>query len=460
MCAQILLADDDSGIRLGLRALLERHCHEVQEASSGQECLALARVRSPDLVLLDLVMPEGDGLETLPELLELDPRPAVVLLTGFADVRTAVQAMRLGADNLLEKPVEHDVLIAVIDRVLAGRRVVAERDRLRDELLDIHRGPFVGRSKGLRRVFDHVDRVAAAPNTTALITGESGVGKELVARAIHDRSSRAKGPFVALNCAALAENLIEAELFGYEAGSFTGGNPKGREGLLASAGGGSLLLDEIGELDQGLQAKLLRVLQERTYRRIGGHSDQAMDARVIASTNRDLLAMVEEGTFREDLFYRLNVLSIIVPPLRERPEDIAPIAVHFLGRFAGELARDLVGFTETAMELMLNHSWPGNVRELRNAVERASLLTESGMVGPEHLGLAGRPVPTPAQAAPTTTQVQLPDHASLRLRDMEEAMIRRALEACKGNRSSAARELGINRATLYNKLKVYGIAKE
>ena len=460
MCAQILLTDDDPGIRLGLRALLERHCHDVQEAGSGRECLAVAQIEPPDLVLLDLVMPEGDGIETLPALLELEPRPAVILLTGFADVRTAVQAMRLGADNLLEKPIEPDVLMDVVDRVLAGRRVVAERDRLRDELLDIHQGPFVGRSKSLRRVFDQVDRVAAAPNTTALITGESGVGKELVARAIHDRSSRAEGPFVALNCAALNESLIEAELFGYEAGSFTGGNPKGRDGLLASAAGGSLLLDEIGELETGLQAKLLRVLQEKTYRRIGGHKDQAMDARVIASTNRDLLAMVEENTFREDLFYRLNVLSIVVPPLRERPTDIAPIAVHFLGRFSTELARDLVGFTEAAMEQMLAHPWPGNVRELRNAVERASLLAESGMVGPLHLGLASKSKLNETPSQPADDFIQLPDTKNLRLRDMEKAMIQRALDACKGNRSSAARELGINRATLYNKLKAYGIDKE
>lgn len=457
MCAQILLADDDPGIRVGLRALLERAGYAVDEAGSGQEALAMARLETPSLVLLDLVMPGGGGLETLPQLLELDPAPAVVLLSGFADVRTAVRAMRLGADNLLEKPVDPAELLGVVEKVLGSRRVIAERDRLREELCELRSSPFVGRSQALRRVFDHVDRVAAAPNTTALITGESGVGKELVARAIHERSSRVDGPFVALNCAALAENLLEAELFGYEAGSFTGGHPKGRDGLLASAAGGSLLLDEVGELDMILQAKLLRVLQERVYRRIGGQRDLPMDARVIASTNRDLLAMVEEHTFREDLFYRLNVLSIVVPPLRERPEDVAPLAVHFLGRFAAELARDLVGFSEAAMEKLMAHPWPGNVRELRNAVERASLLTESGLVGPEHLGLDQRPAPA---AAPSTGLSALPPGGSLRLRDMEEALIRQALEACEGNRSSAARELGINRATLYNKLKVYGIGKQ
>ena len=458
MPARILLADDDPGIRLGLQAMLQRAGHEVLEAGSGRETLALAQEHHPDLILLDLVMPDGDGLETLPELMELTPTPAVVVLTGFADVRTAVQAMRLGAENLLEKPIEPDVFLAVVERALSGRQVVAERDRLREELQELRFGPFVGRSKGLRRVLEHVERVAAAPRTTALITGESGVGKELVARAIHDRSARRQLPFVALNCAALAESLVEAELFGYEAGAFTGGHPKGRDGLIRAAEGGSLFLDEIGELELHLQAKLLRVLQERSYRRIGGTKDLIMDVRVIASTNRDLPTMIEEGTFREDLFYRLNVLSIVMPPLRERPEDVPPLALHFLERFAGELARDLVGFTEAAMERLRTHAWPGNVRELCNAVERASLLTESGMVGPEHLGLEARK-PASALAAPAPTPEDMLPLGSLRLRDMEEALIRRALDECGGNRTSTAKELGINRATLYNKLKVYGIGK-
>lgn len=458
MPARILLADDDPGIRLGLQALLQRAGHEVLEAASGHEALILAREQRPDLVLLDLVMPDGDGLETLPELMELNPKPAVVVLTGFADVRTAVQAMRLGAENLLEKPIEPDVFLAVVERALSGRQVIAERDRLREELQELRFGPFVGRSKGLRRVLEHVDRVAAAPRTTTLITGESGVGKELVARAIHDRSARSQRPFVALNCAALAESLVEAELFGYEPGAFTGGNPKGRDGLIQAAEGGSLFLDEVGELELHLQAKLLRVLQERCFRRIGGHKDLPMDVRVVTSTNRDLPTMVEEGTFREDLFYRLNVLSIVVPPLRERPEDVPPLALHFLERFAGELARNLVGFTEAAMERLSAHSWPGNVRELRNAVERASLLTESGMVGTEYLGLE-RPLPIRTIGAPRVATDDLLPSGSLRLRDMEEALIRRALDACEGNRTSTAKELGINRATLYNKLKVYGIGK-
>jgi DNA-binding NtrC family response regulator len=359
--------------------------------------------------------------------------------------------MRMGAANLLEKPVAPQVLTDVVERVLGGRAAVAERDRLRDELSLLRAGPVIGKSRAIRLVLEHVERVASAPRSTALITGESGVGKELVARAVHERSARADGPFVALNCAALAEHLLEAELFGYAPGAFTGGSPRGAEGLVHAADGGSLFLDEVGELAPTLQAKLLRVLQERTYRKVGGHADLPMDARVIASTNRDLVAMVEEGTFREDLYYRLNVLSICVPPLRERPADIAPIATHFLARFGEELGRAFTGFSEAAMERLRAHPWPGNVRELKNTVERSAILAEKGLLRPEHLGLDRVDAGRRSASGP-----HLP-LASWRLKSMEEALIRRVIDVCEGNRSLAARELGINRTTLYNKLRSYGI---
>ena len=297
-----------------------------------------------------------------------------------------------------------------------------------------------------------------SPRTTVLVTGESGVGKELVARAVHEQSARAERPFVALNCAALAENLLEAELFGYEPGAFTGGRPAGHEGLIAAAEGGTLFLDEIGELALQLQAKLLRVLQERCYRRVGGNADRSMDVRIVASTNRDLVAMVEAGSFREDLYYRLNVLSIHIPPLRERPEDIAPISAHFLAQCSAELALEFADLSESALERLRGHRWPGNVRELRNAIERATVLCRDGRVTPEHLELAPPAATRGARReGAQETLVQLPLE-SWELRRMEEALIRRALEEFSGNRSRAARELGINRATLYNKLRAYGIA--
>lgn len=449
MPAHLLIADDDEGIRAGLAAIVRSGGHRVSEASNGGEALEQARAHTPDLVLLDLVMPERSGLDVLPELLSIDHPPAVVVLTGHADVPTAVRAMQLGAANLLQKPVEPDVLREVITRVLGSRSVRVERDRLRDELARLRSGPVIGRSTAIRRVLEHVGRVAATPRTTALIYGESGVGKELVARAIHEGSARADGPFLAVNCAAISEGLLEAELFGYEPGAFTGGDPAGRDGLIAAAEGGTLLLDEVGEMDPALQAKLLRVLQERTFRRVGGTVDLAMDLRVIAATNRDLAAMVDEGTFREDLYYRLNVLSIQVPPLRERPEDIAPIAIHFLARFAEELGRDFTGFSEAAMEALQHHTWPGNIRELKNSVERAAILAEQGLIRPEHLTL-------PRREAAQVEGSHLP-LADWNLRNMEEALIRRALNEFEGNRSQVARELGINRTTLYNKLKSYGI---
>lgn len=454
MPAHLLIADDDAGVRAGLKAIARATGHRVSEAADGAQALEVAQAVSPDLVLLDLNMPERTGLDVLPDLLALDHPPAVVVLTAYADVPTAVRAMQLGAANLLQKPVEPDVLRDVLERVIATRSVRVERDRLRDELARLRSGPVIGRSAAIRRVLEHVGRVAGTPRTTALVTGESGVGKELVARAIHEQSARSAGPFVAVNCAAISEGLLEAELFGYEPGAFTGGDPSGREGLLAAAEGGTLLLDEVGEMEPALQAKLLRVLQERSYRRVGGTIDLDMELRVVASTNRDLAAMVEKGSFREDLYYRLNVLSIQVPPLRERSEDVPPIATHFLARFAEELGRDFTGFSEAALEALCAHSWPGNIRELKNSVERAAIQAEEGLVRPEHLSL-----PLPGSPTPGDDVSNLPLE-DWNLRGMEESLIRRALTEFRGNRSQVARELGINRTTLYNKLRVYGIEGE
>ena len=310
---------------------------------------------------------------------------------------------------------------------------------------------ILGRSPAIRRVLTHVERVARAPRTTVLITGESGVGKELVARAVHDQSERAQAPFVALNCAAFAEGLLEAELFGYEPGAFTGGNPKGHDGLLASAEDGTLLLDEIGELDPKLQAKLLRVLQERTFRRVGGNRDLPFRARVLASTHRDLLAMVDEGSFREDLYYRLNVLTIHVPPLRERPEDVDLIADAWLRTLASQLGREALALSPSATSRLQAHPFPGNVRELKNALERAAVLSTCDTIEPEHLALDSR---TSSASGPALTR----GRGSWNLKRVEEEVIRHVLSECGGNRSQTARELGINRATLYNKLRSYGIA--
>lgn len=299
-----------------------------------------------------------------------------------------------------------------------------------------------------------VERVAAAPRTTVLITGESGVGKELVARAIHGRSARKDKPFVAVNCAGLGEGLLEAELFGYASGAFTGALPGGHEGLFSAAQGGSILLDEIGELDLALQARLLRVLQERTYRPVGSNVDRSMDVRILAATNRELGRMVSDGRFREDLYYRLNVLSIRVPALRDRHEDLMPLARRFVVDLADEMGCSPLGFTDSALKRLARHSWPGNVRELRNVLERAVLSARNGTIDVDHLGLDET---MPAQASQGGNGLLLPvfDRS---LRNVERALIERVLSETSGNRSHAARLLGVNRATLYNKLRTYGIS--
>ncbi len=312
--------------------------------------------------------------------------------------------------------------------------------------------PLLGRSPAMSAVRELMLRVAGVPRTTVLVTGESGVGKELVARAVHELSERATHPFVAVNCASLSDSLLEAELFGYASGAFTGGRPRGQEGLVAAAENGTLFLDEIGELSAAAQAKLLRFLQEKRFRRIGEATERDCDVRVVAATNRDLAAMVEAGDFREDLYYRLNVLSIHVPPLRERLEDVEELACARIRSLALENERGTPTLSTDALALLENYSWPGNVRELHNVVARASLFADEALIEPEHLEL-GRP---PGESRPFLDRAP-GTGPTPSLRQAEEELIRRAVAACGGNRSRAARELGIHRATLHNKMRLYGI---
>jgi transcriptional regulator with PAS, ATPase and Fis domain len=321
-----------------------------------------------------------------------------------------------------------------------------------ETLLQTPAGALVGRSVELRRVVDLVRRVASTPRTTVLIQGESGVGKELVARAVHEESARRPRPYVGVNCAALTEGLLEAELFGYVPGAFTGGSAKGREGLFAAAEGGTLLLDEIGELAPALQAKLLRVLQERVVRRVGGEVDQPVDVRIVTSTNRDLGEMVAQGRFREDLYYRLNVMCLTLPALRERPEDVAPIARHHLERIAEEHGTERTELTPAAQKRLREYAWPGNVRQLTNVLERALLLSNGAPIEVEHLDGLEDGLDRPAAALPRES-----GSGDRSLRSVEEQHIRTVLQEVAGNRSRAASVLGINRSTLYNKLRTYAI---
>jgi DNA-binding NtrC family response regulator len=441
--AHVLVVDDDPVVLSSVTSLLRAAGREVTPVATAREARIAAAELHPDAVLLDVRLPDGDGLDVLDRLMALDPPPSVLVVTGEADVATAVAAMRRGAVDFIQKPIGHAALEEALERALANR-VKVEGSRTRSEAAGI-----IGSSPALGRVLDQIARVASTPRTTVLVLGESGTGKELVARAIHTDSARREAPFVAVNCAALTDGLLESELFGYEPGAFTGASSRGREGLFEAARGGTIFLDEIGELAPGLQAKLLRVLQEGTYRRVGGCDDRTTDVRLVSSTNRDLEQCVADGAFRADLFYRLNVMSIAVPPLRDRRHDIPELATHFLALLGEEQGQRFDGFADAAMERLVRHTWPGNVRELRNAVERAALVAGSGVVRLEHLSLGG----TGSSGSAET------DHGpeDLSLQSLEASHIRRVIRRTGGNRSHAARLLGVNRTTLYSKLRRYGI---
>ncbi len=433
--ARILVADDDAALVEALSLLLEAEGHEALRAADGESALRVIRSERPDLAFLDLRMPGRATIEVLPEIAAVDPALPVVIVTGYGTIELTVAAMRAGAYDFLEKPVRRDVLQPLLARALEHRRLRRELARLRDARGLRGIGALSGESAAMARLREDVERVAAATHATALVLGESGSGKELVARALHGCSARADGPWVAVNCAALAGPLLEAELFGYVRGSFTGADPAGREGLFEQAHGGTLFLDEVGELDPALQAKLLRVLEDRRVRRIGGSGDRAVDVRIVAASNRDVRAEVSRGSFREDLYYRLAVVTLRVPPLRERGDDVWHLARLFLAELH---PRGPIDFDPDAEAALRAHAWPGNVRELRNAVERAVIVCRDARIGVADLALGGHS----AAAAPAVRP----------LADAERDLIEAALRQCGGNVSHAAKALGIHRTTLHRKL--------
>jgi two-component system response regulator HydG len=391
----VLLVDDDEILLRRLQNLLVRAGFEVSSATDGLHALGEVRHRLPDIVVTDVRMPGIDGVELLHRTKALDPNIAVVVMTAFGTVGDAVRAMRGGAEHYVTKPVDLDELSLVLERVMQARALRAETNLLRARVRNEHRFEnLLGTSAPMQSLVKTILQVAPS-RATVLITGESGTGKERVAQAIHEASPRKDGPFVKLHCAALAETLLESELFGHEKGAFTGANTR-REGRFKMAHGGTLFLDEISEISPAIQVKLLRVLQEREFERVGGNETLKVDVRIIAATNRDLANLVRDGRFREDLYYRLNVVSLRLPPLRARREDIPMLANHFLARFAREAGRTIEGFAAEAMSALSQHNWPGNVRELENAVERAVVMTPGSHVGREHLSLPYAPVAAPS----------------------------------------------------------------
>jgi DNA-binding NtrC family response regulator len=443
---RILVVDDEANARSALAELLKEEGYQVETAADGFKALPKLDDFAPDLVLTDLKMPGLDGMELMKKAWEGDPERVVVVMTAYGSVDTAVAAMRQGAADYLTKPINVDELVLVIQRVLERRRLRAEAGQLRQRLAE-RRGMknIIGSSAVMQRVFDTVLQVAPS-KASVLITGESGTGKELVAEALHEHSPRAKGPFVKLHCAALAETILESELFGHEKGSFTGAAGR-RDGRFQQADGGTLFLDEIGEISPALQVKLLRFLQEKTFERVGGNQTIKVDVRIIAATNRDLAKMVKEGGFREDLFYRLNVVAIDMPALRERPSDIPLLAMHFLKKYAAENDKAMIGFSDEALGALTRYAWPGNVRELENAIERAVIVARGDTIRPEDLSTqisAAQLTADSGPVVPGATLAQLERHAILK-----------TLEHTGGSTSRAAEILGISTRKIQYRLREY-----
>lgn len=445
---RILVVDDEPNARTALAEILREEDFNVETAADGFKGLARFEEMGPDLVLTDLKMPGMDGVELLRKLRATNPELPVILMTAFGAVETAVTAMREGAADYLTKPLNTDELLLVIERALERVRLRRETHELRTQLAERYRfDNIVGSSPEMQEVFKSVAQVAPS-RATVLLTGESGTGKELVAAAIHHRSPRKDGPFVRLHCAALAETLLESELFGHERGAYTGADRR-REGRFEQADGGTLFLDEIGEITPSTQVKLLRVLQEREFERVGGNQTLRVDVRVIAATNRDLRQLVSEGSFREDLYYRLNVINILLPPLRKRPSDVPALAMHFLERFARENDKQVQRFSDGALAMLAGYPWPGNVRELENVVERAVVLADGETVEAHHL---------PTELAVANTESLAPRIPGSSMADIERHAILKTLEAHGGSTSKAADVLGISVRKIQYKLHEYGAA--
>jgi len=444
----ILVADDEETIRFCLKEALESEGYKVYTEEDGEKSLSLVKKVIPDLVILDLKMPGMNGLDLLREIKLHDPNILVILLTGHGSVDSAVSAMKGGAFDYLEKPFKMEHIKVVVDKALNTQCLMREVLRLREKTNVTGNANIIAVSKEIKKVFEHVKIIAQSPSSTVLIQGESGTGKELVANYIHMMSARNKYRFMEVNCAALTENLLEAELFGYEKGSFTGASTTGKAGLFEATQRGTMFLDEIGEMSLPLQAKLLRVLQEKKFKRVGGVDDINVDVRIVASTNRDLEEEVKKGNFRKDLYYRLKVLPVYLCALRERKDDIIPLAKHYIHNFNREFNKDVNGLTPEIEGVLKNYEWPGNVRELKNVIERAVLLSNNSTLSPEHLLLG------------TETGIKnsgYDEEVDQSISTIEKQHITGILKETSWRMTKASKILGINRTTLYNKIKHYGI---
>jgi two-component system response regulator HydG len=444
----ILIVDDDLAHRIMLKKLLGGWGYEVFEVDDGSVAIDEVRKRPFDLILMDIRMLKVSGIEALEQVKIINPAIPIIIMTAYASVETAVDALKKGAYDYLTKPLDFDELKITINRATEHNRLKKENEYLKERLgQKFDTQNMIGRSPLMVKLLETVAQVAAT-EATVLITGESGTGKEMIANAIHYNSPRKDAPFIKINCAALTESLLESELFGHEKGAFTGAD-KRREGKFRQADGGSIFLDEVSEMSAAMQVKLLRVLQERELTRVGGAEVIAVNVRVIAASNKNLKEEMEQKRFREDLFYRLNVVALNVPQLKDRKEDIPLLAQHFLQMFVTKNKKNIKGFTPQSMEKLVKYSWPGNVRELMNAVERAVVLSRSEYLDADELAL----LMVDSPIAGGSDQVSLP--GNMPLDEVEKRSILEAINTCSGNKSEAARRLGITRKTLRKKLEKY-----
>ncbi|VFQ42871.1 sigma 54-interacting transcriptional regulator [Desulfoluna butyratoxydans] len=449
---RVLIVDDDRGHRITLNTLLTSWGHETGMAEDGQKAVSSIKEASWDAVLMDVRMAEMDGISAMKEIKAYNPAIPILIMTAYSSVETAVSALKSGAYDYLMKPLDFDLLKLTLDRAVEHAGLKEENRKLKATMGDSPLDEIIGSSPAMKELGEMLMMIAPS-EATVLITGESGTGKEMVARLIHRKSSRNHNPMVVVNCAALTDTLLESELFGHERGAFTGADRR-REGLFMQADGGTLFLDEIGETSAAMQAKLLRVIQEREFQRVGGEAVISVDVRIIAATHRDLAEEVKEGRFREDLFYRLNVVSLAIPPLRKRHGDIPLLVQHFADTYAEKNRKTVKGITPEAMDRLVRHPWPGNVRELENTMERAVILMCGEFISEREL-----PMTLTAGNHPSPHNDIPPSMAGRPLAELEKEAIVATLRETGGNKSETARRLGINRKTLHLKIKAYGLEK-
>ena len=451
---KILIVDDDRLLQNSLKNILAG-TYDTLIAGSGEEALRLLKKHAVDLVLLDIRLPGMDGIETLGKMRKIKKDLFIIMMTAYEDIKTVVTSMKLGAHDYLVKPLDIEMLEIIIEKALGNLRLVQEVEALRSASSDtFNLGDIIAESEGFRAVLDFADKAAKAYSTTVLIEGESGVGKEVVARFIHQRSSRAGKPFVGINCGAISKDLLESELFGYAKGAFTGGLVEGKKGKIEMAEGGTLLLDEIGELQTSAQVKLLRFLEEREFYPVGGTEKKRVDVRVLAATNRRLEQLVKAGDFREDLYYRLNVARVDIPPLRDRKADIVPLVCFFMNRLNRQFNKTFRGIAPEAQELLVRSPWKGNIRELKNMVERVILMEDGPLILPEHLAFLAASFSASSQGG--DINIQIPPQG-INLDELTKQLIVQALELSGSNRTRAAQLLGISRPTLTYRIEKHGI---